>query len=96
MELLDVYVEITLADAGPESRWPGIAAHLRDCYPCADDLAGLPRRRPGLTRLRRPCARAKPGWTVFSDRTIGWPRPVHGARCCVRPSGPLATTARSI
>ena len=41
MELLDVYVELTLADARPEWRLPGIAAHLRDCDPCADDFAGL-------------------------------------------------------
>jgi hypothetical protein len=41
MELLDVYVELMLADAEAESRFPGIAAHLRDCNPCADDFAGL-------------------------------------------------------
>lgn len=41
MELLDVYVELTLADARPEWRLPGIAAHLRECDPCADDFAGL-------------------------------------------------------
>ena len=41
MELLDVYVELALANAGAEWRLPGIAAHLRGCFPCADDFAGL-------------------------------------------------------
>jgi hypothetical protein len=41
MEMLDVYVELALADAAPESRLPGIAAHLRACDPCDDDFTGL-------------------------------------------------------
>lgn len=42
MELLHVYAE--LASADPETaaaRHPGVAAHLRACGPCEDDLVGL-------------------------------------------------------
>jgi hypothetical protein len=46
MERLDVYAELTLTDARPERRYPGVAAHLLVCGPCADDLEGL------LTALR--------------------------------------------
>ncbi len=40
-EVIDVYVELTLTDAAPELRYPGVAAHLRACHPCAEDLEGL-------------------------------------------------------
>ena len=30
-----------MAGENPEDRYPGIAAHLRSCLPCADDLDGL-------------------------------------------------------
>lgn len=44
LRLLHVYVELLIADptaAEAESRHAGIAAHLRACDPCADDLQGL-------------------------------------------------------
>jgi hypothetical protein len=41
MELLHVYVDLMLAGANAEQRHPGIAAHLRACYPCSDDFDGL-------------------------------------------------------
>ena len=41
MALLDVYVELTLANSEPERRYPGLAAHLRACAPCLRDLEGL-------------------------------------------------------
>lgn len=41
MELLHVYVELTVADAGAAQRYPGIAAHLRACGPCGEDFDGL-------------------------------------------------------
>ena len=41
MELLDVYVELTLADADPERRYADIAVHLRGCGPCAEDFQTL-------------------------------------------------------
>jgi hypothetical protein len=39
--LLHVYAEEILAGGAPDLRHPSIAAHLRDCPPCADELAGL-------------------------------------------------------
>jgi hypothetical protein len=41
MELLHVYAELVAADAGAASLYPGIAAHLRACGPCTEDLEGL-------------------------------------------------------
>ncbi|GAA3116576.1 hypothetical protein [Nonomuraea salmonea] len=39
--MLHVYVELVAEDAGAARRYPGIAAHLRACGPCADDFEGL-------------------------------------------------------
>lgn len=42
MEVLHVYAELVGTD--PEDarrRYPGVAAHLRSCRPCAEDLRGL-------------------------------------------------------
>ncbi|MEV4469802.1 hypothetical protein [Nonomuraea sp. NPDC049504] len=39
--MLHVYVELVAEDAGAARRFPGIAAHLRACGPCADDFEGL-------------------------------------------------------
>ncbi len=42
MEVLHVYAELVHDD--PETahrRYPGVAAHLRACGPCAEDLTGL-------------------------------------------------------
>lgn len=41
MELLDVYVELALADAEPERRLADLAVHLRGCGPCAEDFRAL-------------------------------------------------------
>ncbi len=42
MGLLHVYAELAAADrAGAERRYPDVAAHLRACGPCAEDLEGL-------------------------------------------------------
>jgi hypothetical protein len=42
LELLHIYAEIVVADPrGAEQRYPEVAAHLRDCGPCAEDLEGL-------------------------------------------------------
>ena len=42
MELLHIYAEIAVADPhGAEQRHPEVAAHLRACGPCAEDLVGL-------------------------------------------------------
>jgi hypothetical protein len=41
IELLHIYVELTLAGADPGERFPGVAVHLRVCGPCAEDYATL-------------------------------------------------------
>jgi hypothetical protein len=41
MALLDVYAELELAQRHPQRRYPGVAAHLAVCAPCATDLTGL-------------------------------------------------------
>jgi hypothetical protein len=38
---LHVYAETILAGGTPEISYSGIAAHLRNCPPCADELEGL-------------------------------------------------------
>lgn len=42
-ELIDVFVELELGDgpAAARSRFPGIAVHLLQCWPCAEDYRGL-------------------------------------------------------
>jgi hypothetical protein len=39
--LLHTYVEEMLHGTSPALRYPALAAHLRDCSPCADELEGL-------------------------------------------------------
>jgi hypothetical protein len=41
MEMLHIYVELVAADAEAAEHYPGIAAHLRACGPCAEDFEGL-------------------------------------------------------
>ena len=42
MEVLHIYAELAVADrAAAEQRYPAVAAHLRSCGPCAEDLEGL-------------------------------------------------------
>jgi hypothetical protein len=42
MELLHIYAEIAVTDPrGAEQRYPEVAAHLRACGTCAEDLEGL-------------------------------------------------------
>ena len=41
LKLLHAYAEVVAAGEDPEQRYPGIAAHLRTCNPCSDDLHGL-------------------------------------------------------
>ncbi|HET8757469.1 MAG TPA: hypothetical protein VFM58_15730 [Solirubrobacteraceae bacterium] len=38
---LHIYAEAILAGDRPGRTYPAIAAHLRDCPPCADELEGL-------------------------------------------------------
>jgi hypothetical protein len=39
--LLHVYVDALLAGDRPDASHPGVAVHLRDCPPCADERDGL-------------------------------------------------------
>lgn len=41
MDVLHVYVELTLAGANPEEHHPGVAAHLHACGPCTEDFEAL-------------------------------------------------------
>ena len=42
MELLHVYAELASADPDAAKRqYPRVAAHVRACGPCAEDLEGL-------------------------------------------------------
>jgi hypothetical protein len=41
LRMLDVYLDLLVAGGDPVSRFPGIAAHLRDCPPCHEDFRGL-------------------------------------------------------
>jgi hypothetical protein len=41
LALLDLYADLLLAGEDAAGRYPGILAHLEDCAPCAEDLAGL-------------------------------------------------------
>lgn len=50
MEVLHVYAELVAADAAAAQRFPEVAAHIRACGPCAEDLdALLEAIRPGAT-----------------------------------------------
>jgi hypothetical protein len=40
-DCIDVYVELTSLGLRAELRYPGVAAHLRACHPCAEDFEGL-------------------------------------------------------
>jgi hypothetical protein len=59
MELLHVYIELVAADASAAQRYPGIAAHLRACGPCAEDFDGLLAAVSGLAGSLQP--RLRPG-----------------------------------
>ncbi len=43
LRILHVYVDLVLSDTAetPARRYPGVAAHLLACGPCADDYDGL-------------------------------------------------------
>ena len=41
MEMLHIYAELAADGAPVEERYPGVAAHLRECGPCGEDFEGL-------------------------------------------------------
>jgi hypothetical protein len=40
-DAVDVYAELVAAGADAAAEFPRVAAHLHDCDPCAQDLAGV-------------------------------------------------------
>jgi hypothetical protein len=56
LAVLHIYVDLVLDDSsGSEAalRYPGVAAHLLACGPCADDFQGLLIAAGGAAQLRR-------------------------------------------
>lgn len=41
MDVLHIYAELVASDVDPQSRFPGVAAHLRACAPCGEEFDGL-------------------------------------------------------
>jgi hypothetical protein len=41
MAVLHIYVDLIVTGGDAAQRYPGVAAHLLACGPCAEDLAGL-------------------------------------------------------
>jgi len=41
MAVLHIYVDLAAAGEDAAGRYPGVAAHLAACGPCAEDFAGL-------------------------------------------------------
>ena len=41
MAVLHIYADLAAAGEDPAGRYPGVAAHLEACGPCAEDLTGL-------------------------------------------------------
>ena len=41
MAVLHIYADVVVSGEDPEVLYPGVAAHLRACGPCAEDLHGL-------------------------------------------------------
>jgi len=41
LAVLHIYVEVVAAGEDAAGRYPGVAAHLAACGPCAEDFAGL-------------------------------------------------------
>jgi hypothetical protein len=40
-DAMEVYAELVAAGVDPSAEYPRVAAHLRDCDPCSEDLAGV-------------------------------------------------------
>ena len=41
MAVLHIYAALAATSENPAERYPGVAAHLAACGPCAEDLTGL-------------------------------------------------------
>jgi hypothetical protein len=53
MDVLHIYVDLVLDDTADHAgrRYPGVAAHLLACGPCAEDYQGLLAAAGGARRL---------------------------------------------
>lgn len=62
-QLIDVYAELVLASEDPETRFPGITAHLSSCDPCSEDYRGLlEAMRTAAGQRRHPSDAIAGGW----------------------------------
>ena len=41
MAILHIYADLAATGQNPAERYPGVAAHLAACGPCAEDFTGL-------------------------------------------------------
>jgi hypothetical protein len=41
MAVLHIYADLAATGENPAERYPGVAAHLAACGPCAEDFTGL-------------------------------------------------------
>jgi hypothetical protein len=41
MAVLHIYADLAATGGNPAERYPGVAAHLAACGPCAENLTGL-------------------------------------------------------
>jgi len=73
--VLDRYAEAELNGTGPESRFPGVAAHLRRCEACHQDYQGLLAAVEGL-RARRVCEMTDADMRPHDEGLRGAPVPV--------------------
>jgi hypothetical protein len=85
--VLDRYAEAGLTGTGPESRFPGVAAHLRRCEACHQDYQGLLAAVARL-RARHVCHGSDaPTPVARGDRGSGPRRPADGQRPPVARAG---------
>jgi hypothetical protein len=80
--VLDRYAEAELKGTGPESRFPGVAVHLRRCEACHQDYRGAAGRGKGL-RARRVREVTDVRTPAACDG--GGPGPLHGSGDYQRP-----------
>lgn len=65
MRILHVYVELIGSAEDATARYPGVAAHLRQCGPCSEDFEGLlalvtdPPTEPARSKLLK---KLRGGW----------------------------------
>ena len=68
--VLDRYAEAELSGTGRESRFPGVAAHVRRCVACHQDYQGLLAAVEGLHPCAQEIVRAVPGAMQVCNPTM--------------------------